>query len=96
MSQTSLVRRCVFVKDRECLVDVDEVPLEVCRLCIEAWKTQVNMIMVRRSVVKALEALPLIELDRMFESGEIELEEYISRRGKILESLRQRTSGRGF
>ncbi|MEM2685837.1 MAG: hypothetical protein QXM01_02015 [Candidatus Bathyarchaeia archaeon] len=95
MSERSLLRRCLFVKSRECLVDADEIPLEVCRLCIEAWKIQASTIMVRREVVKTLEAVgvptALLELDHMFENGEIELDDYIEKREKILESLKRQT-----
>ena len=31
--------RCIFVKERECPIEGEEIPLEVCRLCIEAAKT---------------------------------------------------------
>lgn len=31
-------RRCAFIQARACPVDVDEIPLDVCRLCIDAWK----------------------------------------------------------
>lgn len=31
--------RCIFVREKECPIEGDEIPLEVCRLCIEAAKT---------------------------------------------------------
>jgi len=31
---------CIFVKDWACSVDGDDVPLEVCRICVEARKTK--------------------------------------------------------
>ena len=43
-------RRCVFVPNRVCHVDADEIPLDVCRLCLEAWKAGNERVTVRRSV----------------------------------------------
>ncbi|MBN2334073.1 hypothetical protein JXL21_00840 [Candidatus Bathyarchaeota archaeon] len=37
------VRRCAFIETRRCPVDVDEIPLDVCRLCINAWKTSAEI-----------------------------------------------------
>ncbi|MBO3810232.1 hypothetical protein KEJ25_05710 [Candidatus Bathyarchaeota archaeon] len=99
MPENDPFRVCIFIKGKECLVDADEIPLEVCRMCIDAWKVQVSMNMVKRGVFTAPTepsaarrlGLPasLVELDHMFENGEIELDEYISEREKMLKSLRQ-------
>jgi len=32
--------KCVFVSDWTCYVQVDEIPLEVCRICLEARRTR--------------------------------------------------------
>jgi hypothetical protein len=39
--ETSEHRRanCIFVSDWICNVEVDEIPIEVCRLCLEARRT---------------------------------------------------------
>lgn len=31
-------RRCAFVHSRRCYVEVDNIPLDVCQLCVEAWR----------------------------------------------------------
>lgn len=31
-------RRCAFVHSRHCYVEVDNIPLDVCQLCVEAWR----------------------------------------------------------
>jgi hypothetical protein len=31
-------RRCAFVHSRNCYVEPDNIPLDVCQLCIEAWR----------------------------------------------------------
>ncbi|MCW4049488.1 MAG: hypothetical protein NWE89_07095 [Candidatus Bathyarchaeota archaeon] len=37
------MRRCAYVFSRPCPVDVDEIPLDVCRICIDAWKTSAEI-----------------------------------------------------
>lgn len=36
-------RKCAFIQARACPVDVDEIPLDVCRLCVDAWKTSAEI-----------------------------------------------------
>ncbi len=36
-------RQCAFIQARACPIDVDEIPLDVCRLCIDAWKTSAEI-----------------------------------------------------
>ena len=38
-----MTRHCAFIASRACPVDVEEIPLDVCRLCIEAWKTSAEI-----------------------------------------------------
>ncbi len=38
-----MTRHCAFISSRACPVDVEEIPLDVCRLCIEAWKTSAEI-----------------------------------------------------
>jgi len=122
-------RRCVFIPDRGCHVDADEIPLEICQLCLETWKAMSGRVTVRRSLdrLRAAEVQPvqtveerpvqaeqrpvkgeeavqppaaqpervdmaeaLAELDRLFEEGEIELEEYVRRRKSIVDSARKK------
>jgi hypothetical protein len=33
--------KCVFVPEWECNIETEEIPLEVCKVCIEARKTSV-------------------------------------------------------
>lgn len=37
MVESSLKRRCVFI-EKPCNIEADEIPIEVCYLCIEAWR----------------------------------------------------------
>ena len=36
-------RQCAFIKAKSCPIDVDEIPLDVCKLCIDAWKTSAEI-----------------------------------------------------
>ena len=49
--------RCVFVDGWLCPVNGSDVPLEVCRLCIEARKIQAEFTMVKRSGRESEEAI---------------------------------------
>jgi hypothetical protein len=31
-------KRCIFIKEWKCNIETDEIPLDVCRLCVEARK----------------------------------------------------------
>jgi len=46
----SKMRRCVFVHEWECYVEADEIPLEVCKVCIEARR-----VMLIHQLLKILE-----------------------------------------
>jgi hypothetical protein len=46
---------CVFVQGRVCRVELDEIPLEVCKLCLDAWKMSRGNITVK-TPVKRVEA----------------------------------------
>jgi len=45
---TIKTKGCIFVNGWMCPVNGDEIPLEVCRLCIEARKTQAALMTVKR------------------------------------------------
>jgi len=46
---TEVKRMCLFVPERPCDIDVDEIPLEVCKLCLEAWKVHVSNLTIKRA-----------------------------------------------
>lgn len=97
-------RKCVFVP-RPCNVEGDEIPLEVCRLCLNAWKLIGGQINVKKHfATKYFEAKvetpvkaefkslseSLAELDKMFAEEEIGIKEYLERRKEIVNSESQR------
>jgi hypothetical protein len=38
-----MTRKCAFISSRACPIDVEEIPLDVCKLCIDAWKTSAEI-----------------------------------------------------
>ena len=58
-------KECVFVKGWMCPVNGDEIPLEVCRLCIEARKTQATFMTVKRLEKELEEAVVAPELPEL-------------------------------
>jgi len=92
------INGCVFVKSWTCPVESDDVPLEVCRICVEARKTQPAVINRTATISRASKVFPtkpvhdtighLNELDKQFEKNEISPEEYVEKRKNILESAR--------
>ncbi len=46
--QEEAARECTFVPARACPVELDEIPLDVCRLCIEVWRTNRENVLLKR------------------------------------------------
>jgi len=44
--------RCAFIPERTCHIDSSDVPLDVCRLCVYAWKTHMSSLTVKRPPLK--------------------------------------------
>jgi len=58
---TTFKRKCVFV-DRPCEVESDNIQLEVCRLCLDAWKARSGTIMVSRpAITSEAPSKPILE-----------------------------------
>jgi hypothetical protein len=49
--------KCVFIPEWECPIETPEIPLEVCKLCLEARKIQSKPIKITRQV-KSVEVMP--------------------------------------
>ncbi|RLI24010.1 hypothetical protein DRO58_07955 [Candidatus Bathyarchaeota archaeon] len=86
------VNRCVFVEDWICPVDGDEIPLEICQVCVrartEARKSRNSLRTVsRRRRMRSSWREELSELDKQFVNGQLHLQEYIQRRKEIIESI---------
>lgn len=52
-----LKTKCVFIAEWECPIETSEIPLEVCKLCLEARKIQSKSIKITRQI-KSVEVLP--------------------------------------
>ena len=51
-------KTCVFVPDWKCPIETPEIPLEVCKLCLEARKLQSKQVKISRHV-EAVELSPI-------------------------------------
>jgi len=63
MEKAEAERGCIFVAGRVCSVGLDEVPLDICRLCLEAWRTDrehVTVKPVKRLAVESSRALETV------------------------------------
>jgi hypothetical protein len=57
--------KCVFVPNWKCPIEAPEIPLEVCKLCLEARKLQSKQAQINRKVetVELFAATPLTEIE---------------------------------
>ncbi|MBS7609598.1 hypothetical protein KEJ19_03380 [Candidatus Bathyarchaeota archaeon] len=63
MSETAN-RRCVFVSGRACNFDEDEIPLEVCQLCLETWRAICSITVKRPKMLKEAEKARSLQAQR--------------------------------
>ncbi len=52
-----MTMKCVFVTDWKCPIETSEIPLDVCKLCLEARKLQSKQVKITRQV-RTVEVLP--------------------------------------
>lgn len=45
--------KCIFVADWECPIETPEIPLEVCKICLEARKIHSKPITISRQITRA-------------------------------------------
>jgi hypothetical protein len=57
--------KCVFVPNWNCPVETPEIPIEICRLCLEARKLQSKHAQINRKVetVEIFAATPITEIE---------------------------------
>lgn len=65
-----LEMKCVFVPKWKCPVDTFEIPLEVCKVCLEARKIQSRNSKIRR-FIKSDEVLSTHEVESAHENVEV-------------------------
>lgn len=89
--------KCCFYEGWECPIQVAEVPLEVCRLCLDA-KNNYSRVIRRTERVKFRELgvgereeirEALLSIDRSFIEGKISMEEYLKRREELVSALKE-------
>jgi hypothetical protein len=49
----SVKKNCVFVQEWKCPIETEEIPLEVCKLCLEARRLQSMQLKISRQVEAA-------------------------------------------
>jgi len=95
-------RDCVFVQGRPCPFPSQQIPLQTCQVCVEAWKTEVAL-KSRDAEQQPLQAFAatgggpvagaretmsrLNEVDRLFMGDNLDPEEYVRLRKKQTERL---------
>ncbi|MBS7631262.1 hypothetical protein KEJ47_06775 [Candidatus Bathyarchaeota archaeon] len=84
------------MKQWSCPVEEDEIPVNICHLCIEARKTQNAFVTVNRvetsNLIIEQEVIEdgwtsFLSLDREFENEEIDIEEYLQKRKDVLKKI---------
>jgi len=88
--------KCLFCDEWDCPIQAAEVPLEVCRHCLNARKLSLDA---KNSVIRRTERAEVHELkvgdrletllsvDRLFIEGKISLDEYMRRREGLTRAL---------
>jgi hypothetical protein len=96
-------RNCIFVQGRNCPFPTQELPLQTCQVCIEAWKIELTMkaqsqapeaplktltVAHDGTVVKASETLSkLNELDELFMGDNLDPKDYVRLRKEYIDKL---------
>lgn len=70
-------RRCTFVPDRECDFEPDQISMDFCRVCVDAWRASGGS----RGVDVARK---LAELEGLFKEGKLEAEDYVRLRKTLV------------
>jgi len=94
---------CVFVQGRACPFPTQELPLQTCQVCVEAWKTELTMkaqsqapeaplktltVAHDGTVFEASETLSkLSELDELFMGDNMDPKEYVRLRKEYIDKL---------
>jgi len=87
--------KCLFYEGWDCPILAAEVPLDVCRLCLDARNNHSRVIRrTERVEVRELRVgdregarEALVTTDRLFIEGKISLDEYVHRRGELTKAL---------
>jgi hypothetical protein len=92
-------RRCAFVEDRPCNFEADQISMDFCMVCIDAWKASGGAQSGAQSTDKSKEKLA--QIDRLFQNGGLEPEDYIRLRKSLMgdqpaTEVEAKPSGKGF
>ncbi|MHA1632556.1 MAG: hypothetical protein ACTSXC_07115 [Candidatus Freyarchaeota archaeon] len=88
--------RCVFISDWICPIEASEIPLEVCRLCLDARWAHANEKRIERTVMRPPKPISeegklsdILSLDRHFMNGDLSIEKYLRKRKEAIISLQK-------
>jgi len=91
--------KCVFYEGWGCHIQSAEVPLEVCKLCMQAREEYSKVIRrVERTEVREVGVKEVREtlsrIDTLFIEGKLTVEEYLSRRRELTSALEETPAAR--
>ncbi len=72
-----LKTKCVFIAEWECPIETSEIPLEVCKICLEARKIQSKQVKITRQI-KSVEILPDHKVVAEAEISDLEVPQIVS------------------
>lgn len=75
-------RKCAFIEDRPCTFDADQISMDFCKVCIDAWKASGGKNAAPRED-KSKEKLA--QIDKLFQDGQLEPDDYIRLRKGLME-----------
>jgi hypothetical protein len=84
-------RKCAFIEERPCAFDADQISMDFCKVCIDAWKASGGNKAVSSKEDKSKEKLA--QIDKMFQEGQLEPDDYIRLRKGLMEEKPRGASG---
>jgi hypothetical protein len=76
-------RKCAFIEERPCTFDADQISMDFCKVCIDAWKANGASRATAPKEDKSKEKLA--QIDKLFQDGELEPDDYIRLRKGLME-----------
>ncbi|HIH88892.1 TPA: hypothetical protein HA344_06770, partial [Candidatus Bathyarchaeota archaeon] len=74
-------RRCTFIEGRQCSFEADQLSMDFCKVCIDAWRSSGGA-RVAQPVDRSREKLT--QIDALFQRGELEPEDYVRLRRSLM------------
>jgi len=81
-------RKCAFIEERQCNFESDQISMDFCKVCIDAWKSGGGGKPAGLQADKSKEKLA--QIDKLFQEGELEPDDYIRLRKGLMEEKPKR------